>query len=472
MLGIVSLLGSIGLVAGLAAAGAGAGDDPLAFDATRFEARTLTVGGQTLAYRAYEGITCVAKPVDARLQSINIYIPAAYFEGKSVGGYTAATAPIFLPNTIGGYMAGPPGRVGAGGRGGQTLDAALAHGYVVAAPGARGLNSQDGSGRYTGKAPACIVDLKAAVRYLRHNQKAMPGDAERIVSNGTSAGGAASALLGATGDSADYEPYLVALGAAKERDDIFAASCYCPITNLDHADAAYEWLFNGVNEYQGRGGGGTMTAEQVQLSGELKRLFPAYVNSLGLKTHDGKALTLNDEGHGTFKDYVKSYVVASAQKAVDGGKDLSDLRWITLDGKTVKDIDFAQYPRFATRMKVTPAFDGALECRLFGTETVDGRHFTAFGRDHSTDHAFADPQVIKMMNPMSYIGAKGVKTAANWRIRHGAADRDTSIAVPIILATKLRNSGSKVDIALPWGVGHSGDYDLPELFAWIDSLCR
>jgi acetyl esterase/lipase len=55
----------------------------------------------------------------------------------------------------------------------------------------------------TGKAPACIVDLKAAVRYLRRNHGLMPGGAERIVSHGTSAGGALSALFGATGNGAD-----------------------------------------------------------------------------------------------------------------------------------------------------------------------------------------------------------------------------------------------------------------------------
>ena len=37
-------------------------------------------------------------------------------------------------------------------------------GYVVAAPGARGRTNQDGAGKYVGKAPAAIVDLKAAVR--------------------------------------------------------------------------------------------------------------------------------------------------------------------------------------------------------------------------------------------------------------------------------------------------------------------
>ena len=50
---------------------------------------------------------------------------------------------------------------------------ALSKGYVVASPGARGRTE------LTGKAPAAIVDLKAAVRYLKANDKVMPGDAEK-----------------------------------------------------------------------------------------------------------------------------------------------------------------------------------------------------------------------------------------------------------------------------------------------------
>lgn len=61
-----------------------------------------------------------------------------------------------------------------------------------------------------------------------------------------------SALAGATGNSPDYVPYLTAIGAADERDDIFAANCYCPIHNLENADAAYEWLFSGCNEFSSR----------------------------------------------------------------------------------------------------------------------------------------------------------------------------------------------------------------------------
>ena len=63
-------------------------------------------------------------------------------------------------------------------------------------------------------------------------------------------------------------------------------------------------------------------------------------------------------------------------------------------------------------------------------------------------------------------------TAPHFRIRHGTHDRDTSLAIPAIFALSLRSAGVDVDFWYPWGIPHAGDYDLLELFAWIDGLCR
>lgn len=48
----------------------------------------------------------------------------------------------------------------------------------------------------------------------------------------------------------------------------------------------------------------------------------------------------------------------------------------------------------------------------------------------------------------------------------------TSFAIPVILATLLANQGKEVDFALPWGIPHSDDYDLDDLFAWIDQIIQ
>lgn len=464
----------------------------LTFDPNTYTEKTFTLNGQAIHARAFENIVYVQHPVDTKYEQMNIYVPAEYYAGKSIGNYTAETAPIFFPNMVGGYMPGEPGTPGLD-RDGKSPNAALvalSKGYVVAAPGARGRTTQGENGQYTGKAPACIVDLKAAVRYLRYNDNVMPGDAEKLISNGTSAGGALSALLGATGNNPDYAPYLKALGAAEARDDIFAVSAYCPITNLDNADMAYEWLFNGVNDYkkmmfsktadgqmQRTEMQGTLTAEQIATSDKLKAMFPAYLNGLGLKKSDRTALTLDANGEGTFKDYVKSFVIASAQNALDGGKNLSALTWITVKDGKVRDIAFDKYAQYAARMKTPSAFDGldlsTGENELFGTATVNAQHFTQFGMENTTaGGTLADAAIVKLMNPMNYIGAEETATAQYWRIRHGTVDRDTSLAIPVILATTLENKGFNVDFALTWDRPHSGDYDLDELFSWIGKVCR
>lgn len=463
----------------------------LEFNTDEFTKKELTLKGQTIKYRAYENIVYVKNPVDINYQKMNIYVPEVYYEGKVIGRYTVDTAPIFMPNTVGGYMPGAPDSPGKHMFTGElnAIFVALQKGCVVASPGARGRVTRDEKGLYTGKAPACVVDLKAAVRYLRHNAKLIPGDVNKIISNGTSAGGALSSLLGASGNNSNYEAYLKALGAADEHDHIFAASCYCPITNLENADMAYEWMFNGVNDYkkfkftqmadyrvERTLVEGTMTENQISISNKLKSLFPSYLNTLVLKSVDEIELTLDENGDGNFKDYVKSFVIASAQKALDNGVDLSELAWIVIKDQTVIDMDFHKYVRYATRMKPTCAFDdldlGSPENDLFGTAIINTQHFSKFSKEYSTAAgSLADSVIVKMMNPMSYIGLEGSTAAHYWRIRHGVMDRDTSLAIPVMLATKLKNSKLNVDFSLPWGLGHAGDYDLDELFAWIEEIC-
>lgn len=491
---------------------------PLTFDSKKYQTKTLTFEGKSFEVRAYENIVYVSHPVDTTYQKINIYIPEAYFQGKSINGYTAKTAPIFYPNKVGGYMPAKPGKTEPDKMGmmpplnGEvpsnpaakpdanqqtsqapqvsTVVAALANGYVVASAGARGRTTKDAKGNYTGKAPAAIVDLKAAVRYLKFNDAKMPGDADKIIPNGTSAGGAMSTLLGGTGNHPDYEPYLKELGAAEGTDNIFAVSAYCPITNLDHADMAYEWQLNGVNDYKKIDASmldyhverkeitGKLSEEEIEVSKQLKALFPAYVNSLDLKDDNGNPLTLEENGEGPFKEWVKSFVITSAQIALDNDTDLAGRDWLSIKDGKVTDLDFDAYVHYMQRQKTPPAFDGldlsTGENQEFGTETIDKQHFTDFAMEHSTvDGATrADETVVKMMNAMYYIDDEKTTVAKHWRIRHGTYDKDGGLAVPVILGTHLKNKGYDVDLALPWDRPHSGDYDLDELFNWIDNVCK
>lgn len=492
--------------------------DVLQFKADNYVVKTCERDGITVRYRAFEGIVYCADPV-SDIQRMNIFVPEEFYDGKRINGYALKTAPIFIPNTVGGYMEGRPDEPGDDFLGRtNTIFKGLEHGYVVVAPGIRGRNTgfvtkeffvggkadnknRDSSeGKAVGRAPGLIVDMKAVVRYLRHNKDVIPGDVEKIITSGTSAGGALSSLAGATGNAVEYEPYLKEIGAADERDDIFAANCYCPIHNLENADAAYEWLFCGQNDYhkmrfENMDGkvnmvpvSGTMSEDQVRMSRELKSLFPAYVNSLGLTDAEGNSLTLSEDGEGSFKEFVKKWVMASAQRELDThdsdqrlkmlsvpGSAIEEQDYLCVENGTVTDIDFDRYVAKITRMKTAPAFDAvdldSPENEEFGDENVFARHFTQYSLQNDTARGeMADDSIIKLLNPTRFIG--NADTTGHWRIRHGAFDRDTSLAIPVILATMLQNRGFDVDFALPWGLPHSGDYDTEELFSWIDRLCR
>ena len=165
----------------------------LDFDANKnYTEETLNLNGQAVRFRAYRNIVYVAHPNSVASQSMNIFIPAAYFENGTLNGYTKNTAPIFMPNGVGGYMPGKAEEPIENDRmngGANAALVALSRGYVVAAPAIRGRTTIGDDGKtYIGKAPALIVDYKAAVRYLRYKQKNLPaGDTEKIISNGTSA---------------------------------------------------------------------------------------------------------------------------------------------------------------------------------------------------------------------------------------------------------------------------------------------
>ncbi|MGF6990678.1 hypothetical protein M2150_001949 [Lachnospiraceae bacterium PM6-15] len=492
-------------------------DKKLSFDKKQYVIKNCELNGVSVSYRAFEGLEYCAAPVHS-VQKMNIYVPESFYKGTSINGWDLHSAPIYMPNTVGGYMQGPAMEPGKDMFTGQpnTAFEALRHGYVVACVGIRGRNTgeknseffvgsgverdSEDSGKLVGRAPALIIDLKAAIRYLRYNQKDVPGNTERIITNGTSAGGALSALAGATGNMPEYEPYLKEIGAVRGRDDIFAASCYCPIHNLEHADAAYEWMFCGYNEFhkmnfeQVNGKivpvpvKGVQTPEQIAISKALKPLFSPYLNGLNLRDDSGKLLTLDAEGKGDFKEYIRSLLICSAQKEVEmrdssirhngllvPGSEIEEQAYLTVREGRVIDLDWDAFVSKIMRMKTAPAFDAldlsSPENEEFGDENVYARHFTKFGQTNDTVKGeIADEGKIRLLNPTLHVGGEG--TARHWRIRHGAFDRDTSLAIPVILATLLKNKGYDVDFALPWGVPHSGDYDINEQFAWIDKICR
>ena len=476
----------------------------LTFDPTIAKQAVLTMpSGEDVAYTAYENIFYVTNVEDSVYQTLNIYVPATLNRGDST--------PIFLRTYIGGYMATTaksPSPSDATGR-------ALKEGYVVCIPGSRGANStisRDAKTVYTGIAPNGLLDLKAAIRYLRYNDDVIPGCAERIIIDGTSAGGAMSALVGATGDRREYDDYLRKMGAAQTSDKVFASVCYCPITDLDHADMQYEWLYGCTNN-----GVRHLDADQIAISNELSAECPAYINSLNLRDDFGNLITADN-----YKDYLKTFLIASAHKALQEGCEIPDtigiikyaqqpafpprqVRHDNGDGRGapsfgptatrprfnnnsdfVSDIDLDKYLSYVastTALKTPPAFDqyGVLidsptpENSVFGNDEGSPASFTDFSLRHrlNDENASIDNDMAErvfIMNPMNFISENAPSVAPYWFIRHGAKDRDTSFLVPVNLATKLKNSGFDVNFFLPWNRPHSGDYNLDDLFKWIDSI--
>lgn len=256
------------------------------------------------------GIAYCANPVDLTYETMGIFVPEAYFDAEdngdgtytcslngegTVGAYTAGTAPIVIPVNTPGYMSmtAPTDYVSSAS---QYTDA----GFVYVNAGCRGRNEG---------APAGVADLKAAVRYLRYHGGSLPGSLDRIFTFGMSGGGAQSALMGVTGDSELYTPYLEAIGAVMGVSDAIAgAMCWCPITNLDYADAAYEWNL-GVTR--------TGLSEEMQtLSDGLAEKFAEYVNELELKDGDGNVLVLEPSESGIYQagsyyEYIKEVIETS-----------------------------------------------------------------------------------------------------------------------------------------------------------------
>ena len=476
----------------------------LAFDAKNYESMSTTVDNKEIKYRAFEYIPYVANPIDIDQQYMNIYVPEEYFNNGTINGYNTQTAPIFMPNAVGGYMPSQAMTPKMENGKPNSVLYALSRGYVVASPATRGRTNKASDGNFIGKAPAVIVDLQAATAYLHANDSAMPGNANRIITNGTSAGGGVSLLQGATGNSSDFQPYLQALGAATAATNVYAVSAYAPITNLDAADMAYEWSYNGISSFnkvtmspgelpQANVGGTpaqpqrtmqrvNLNADDLSYSKMLSEHFPDYVNNLQLRDSLGRVLKLDKNGNGTFKNYVKEFIVAAANKAAAKGTDLSKHTYLVRDNKTgtIKDINWEAYNHFVSRSKAPGAFDSRAndtgENNLFGTSTTDNNHFTITAALHDStanqDVYVENAKIVTMMNPMNYLGSPAATNARFYRIRYGTADSNTSVAIPLIVGTRAQNLGYRVDMATPFNVDHSGDYDLEELFNWMDNIVK
>lgn len=545
-----TILWSAVLASGLTATGSmaiaeGAFDSALTLDPAAFTTINITLDGKPAALRRYE-MVYVGQPVamaseqPARsmgpggspaaaktqtladlltYQKMVIFVP----EGAS------DTAAIILNVVNSGWFASElrPGIEEGGAYVSNSDDdkagAALAAGYVYVDIGSRGRGILAADGSQAGKAPGAVVDAKAAIRFLRLNDAALPGSAERIVITGTSGGGGLSSVVAASGNSPDYLPYLAEIGAAgvaadgtsSLNDDVFAVIAYCPITDLGHADMAYEWLYQGIRTAENTAQTKWGDVQQAA-SAELAGGYPAYLDGLGLKLADGSPLTSE-----TMKAAISAEVARETERFIaaggavpakgedftitlhsrDGDTQLAVANdWLTVEGGKVTEVDTDAYLRFVAKtaaLKNVPAFDRTAntgnegvdgENSLFGVAAVSYSNFSAFGWNHNEvagDGSGADDTgmdwaawtagegaalatQVRLTNPMAYLGTDA-KAAPHWYIRHGMIDRDTSFAVELSLAAAARGDADVKDVnfALHWMTAHSGNYDVQTAYGWL-----
>ena len=420
-------------------------------------------------------------------QRLSVFAPKAYLsETGSVrkdgvcGRYTAENAPVIFENNAAGYMEMPNTHPGEDRFFGAPY---LAQGMVYVTCGCRGRSSRNERGEFVGKAPMTLVDFKTAIRFLRHHRSALPGDWEKMVSVGFSAGGAMSALLAVTGDHPDYDAYLRANGAYMEESDaVFAAQIYCPIIDLEHADMAYEWQFGAdpQNEESYAGPAETMTPFKAAVSRKLGSMYVAYVNELGLTDpQTGEALTLGVDGRsGAFYERMMRRLGDAARLCGE-------------QPPTNLDDDVLHRRK---RMKACTAFDRldeqSGENELFGNSAQNAAHFSlsvakavqsvaeefpeeaaalADGWAHCGEDAFQ--KRLRLLNPLAYIRDARGKKAAHYRIRVGTDDADTAFSVSMTLAVMLQNANlGTVDDALVWRQPHC-EADVPgQIQTWINHI--
>lgn len=279
-------------------------------------------------------VIAVTRPVIGNEEGVSVCVPGAYVKGidtdadgeadvtaatvtEAVKGrlvidyeatvtstngqtYTAATAPVIL-NT------------GAAGYGSSSNTAAAttyaAEGYINVACGNRGKQDSytgaEGNTVYTGDAPSCLVDQKAAARYVKYNILLgnLPGSVEYWVSTGGSGGGAHAAMFAATSNNPDFYDYQIEVGAVgvyrnedgsycttvtingeevELSDGAWGCVAYSAITSLYEADMAL------AMEYTLNTGFGYNTEFQQAMAGFLSQEYMEYINSQNLTVEEAK----------------------------------------------------------------------------------------------------------------------------------------------------------------------------------------
>ena len=307
-------------------------------------------------------VTAVTKPVIESEEGVSVCVPGAYVTGIDTDGdgaadvtaesadgavkgglvidyeatvtspngqtYTAATAPVIL-NT------------GAAGYGNSTSTPAAttyaADGYINVSCGNRGkqdsVTDEAGNTVYTGDAPSCLVDQKAAARFVKYNILLgnLPGSVDYWVSTGGSGGGAHATMFAATSNHPDFYDYQIEVGAVgvyRNADGTYATTvtidgqevelsdgawgcvAYSAITSLYEADMAQ------ALEYTMNTGFSFNTDFQRALAACLSREYMDYINGQNLTVEEAK-VGFDLDGDGALGSTVALTIEYDAEKYAD-----------------------------------------------------------------------------------------------------------------------------------------------------------
>lgn len=348
-------------------------------------------------------VTAVTNPEIEDEQGVSVCVPGAYVKGIDTNGdgsadatsgtangtlvidydasvtstngqvYTAKTAPVIVNTGAAGYSEQQNQTAGS---------TYAAEGYINVACGNRGKQSTLSDGTYTGDAPACLVDQKNAVRFVKYNILLgnLPGSVDYFVSTGGSGGGAHATMLAATSDNPDYYDYEIAAGAVgvykdssgnyitsvtidgKEyalSDGMWGCMAYSAITSLAEADMAlaFEYYLDPTYSFN--------TDFQKQMAEYLAAEYMEYINGKNLSVSesavdfdfngdgdkdDTVALTIeyDADGHadtnGYYGTYVDLYLAEFEQSLNDYLARLDyteDWTWFNADGTALSDSEVA-----------------------------------------------------------------------------------------------------------------------------------
>lgn len=459
-------------------------------------------------------ITYCKNPADIKYEQLALFVPENFLKcqkngaetfscepdnNETVGRFAASEAPFIIPVESPKYAPNPALNEY------QSYKKYTDAGFIYTHVGFRG--KEHG-------APAGLVDLKAAIRYLRHNKKLLPGHTDYIFPFGMGEGGGLSILLGTSANSTMFRPYLQAIGAIDGGSDkVYGVVAWSPITNLDSANTAYEWSMGMTRK--------KLSAAEKQFSDKMAREYANYVNNTGFLDSDKNSLLLqpSERGiyqEGTYYDYVKTVVEDAMAEYIEGTyfphrvseKETVDFKGeINMAGyymdkeKYLKALNekhnWVQYnffQRIATirtledfvrsfkpATKPIGAFDAAdkssPENILFGDGKGHGYHFDAnmvkvlkntpqakeYISDLKKQDAFGNSvqQRLNMYTPLYYIMSAydGYRTAGVtpfWRIRSGINQTEISLVADINLALALKQypKVSEVDFKAVWNAGH------------------